>query len=89
MSHLAFLRPIQHQNNIGLILKRLVTLNFISKDYPNHVKFETSIGFTTNQILKLQMNGQGIFFKKVTFCFPLFKERKGTFFFNFFNVFNF
>jgi hypothetical protein len=45
-SHFKFLKPIQFQNNIGLISRKLFILNFVSKDDPNHVKFETSIRFT-------------------------------------------
>jgi hypothetical protein len=40
--------------------------NFISKEYPSHVRFETSIGFTKTLILRFQMSGQGKSFKKVS-----------------------
>jgi hypothetical protein len=47
-------------------------LNFISKEYPSHVRFETSIGFTKTLILRFQMSGQGKSFKKVSFGIRLF-----------------
>jgi hypothetical protein len=57
--------------------KNTFTSNYISKDYPSHVEFETSIEFTKNNNLILQMSGQGKSFRKTTFQVPLFKNTKG------------
>jgi hypothetical protein len=40
-----FLKPIQLKDKIRLISKKLFISKFISKDYPSHAKFETSIEF--------------------------------------------
>jgi hypothetical protein len=45
----------QHRIHLG----KGFTSSFISKEYPGHVRFETSIGFTKTLTLRFQMSGQG------------------------------
>jgi len=52
----------QHRTHLG---KGFIS-SFISKEYPSHVRFETSIGFTKTLTLRFQMSGQGKSFKKVS-----------------------
>jgi len=52
----------------------------MSKDYPSHVKFETSIGFIIILNLIFQISDQGKSFKKLTIGVLLFRNIKlGTF----------
>jgi hypothetical protein len=41
-------KPIQLKDKFRLISKRFFNSKFISKYYPSHAKFETSIGFQEN-----------------------------------------